>query len=313
MTEVQQQGPVRVALIGSGRMGSFHGETLARRLPGAVLAAVADPAPGAAEKLAASLGRGEVHHRSGRGVRRPGHRRRRDRRAGPVPRRPGGGRRRCRQGRVLREADGVHPGRRRSRHRRRPRGRRGAAGRVQSSIRPGLGRGPRPAGRRPVGHAAVAALGHPRPGRFRPGTGRAEHDLHGDPDPRLRRAAVPEPGRDRGRGVRHRNRTGGTGVEGPRPARHRGRGGAFRQRRGRHRRGLLRGVLRVRRPRRGVRLRRHGHHGRRPANRDGVLRRGRRAGRDGPQRPGIAVRRVHRRAGLVRRRRPLGRVGRRHR
>ncbi len=56
MSEVQQQGPVRVALIGSGRMGSFHGETLARRLPGAQLAAVADPAPDAAEKLAAALG-----------------------------------------------------------------------------------------------------------------------------------------------------------------------------------------------------------------------------------------------------------------
>ena len=55
MTQVQQ-GPVRVALIGSGRMGSYHGETLARRLPGATLAAVADPAPGAAEKLAAALG-----------------------------------------------------------------------------------------------------------------------------------------------------------------------------------------------------------------------------------------------------------------
>jgi myo-inositol 2-dehydrogenase/D-chiro-inositol 1-dehydrogenase len=56
MSEEQQQGPVRVALIGSGRMGSFHGETLARRLPGATLAAVADPAPGAAEKLATTLG-----------------------------------------------------------------------------------------------------------------------------------------------------------------------------------------------------------------------------------------------------------------
>ena len=56
MTEVERQGPIRVALIGSGRMGSFHGETLARRLPGAVLAAVADPAPGAAERLAAALG-----------------------------------------------------------------------------------------------------------------------------------------------------------------------------------------------------------------------------------------------------------------
>ena len=49
------QGPVRVALIGSGRMGAFHGETLARRLPGAVLAAVADPAPGAVERLATTL------------------------------------------------------------------------------------------------------------------------------------------------------------------------------------------------------------------------------------------------------------------
>ncbi len=55
MTQVQQ-GPVRVALIGSGRMGSYHGETLARRLPRATLAAVADPAPGAAERLAAALG-----------------------------------------------------------------------------------------------------------------------------------------------------------------------------------------------------------------------------------------------------------------
>jgi myo-inositol 2-dehydrogenase/D-chiro-inositol 1-dehydrogenase len=45
-----------VALIGSGRMGAFHGETLSRRLPGVRLAAVADPAPGTAEKLAGDLG-----------------------------------------------------------------------------------------------------------------------------------------------------------------------------------------------------------------------------------------------------------------
>jgi myo-inositol 2-dehydrogenase/D-chiro-inositol 1-dehydrogenase len=48
--------PLGVALIGSGRMGSFHAETLARRLPGARLVAVADPAPGAAERLAGGLG-----------------------------------------------------------------------------------------------------------------------------------------------------------------------------------------------------------------------------------------------------------------
>ena len=47
---------VGVALIGSGRMGAFHAETLARRLPQARLAAVADPMPGASERLAGALG-----------------------------------------------------------------------------------------------------------------------------------------------------------------------------------------------------------------------------------------------------------------
>ena len=37
-------------------MGSFHGETVSRRLTGTRLAAVADPAPGAAEALATALG-----------------------------------------------------------------------------------------------------------------------------------------------------------------------------------------------------------------------------------------------------------------
>lgn len=46
---------IRVGLIGAGRMGSFHASSLAYRIPGAVLAAVADPVPGAAQKLAASL------------------------------------------------------------------------------------------------------------------------------------------------------------------------------------------------------------------------------------------------------------------
>jgi len=46
---------VGVALIGSGRMGAFHGETVSRRIPGARLVAVADPAPGAAERLAGAL------------------------------------------------------------------------------------------------------------------------------------------------------------------------------------------------------------------------------------------------------------------
>jgi len=49
---------VRVALVGAGRMGAFHGETLARRLPGAALAAVVDPVPGAAQALVDRLGAG---------------------------------------------------------------------------------------------------------------------------------------------------------------------------------------------------------------------------------------------------------------
>ncbi|MEU1949915.1 Gfo/Idh/MocA family oxidoreductase, partial [Streptomyces sp. NPDC020125] len=48
--------PLPVGLIGAGRMGSFHAETLARRLPGARLAAIADPAPGAAQGLGDRLG-----------------------------------------------------------------------------------------------------------------------------------------------------------------------------------------------------------------------------------------------------------------
>src|ERR687895_2202070 len=44
---------IGVALVGSGRMGWFHGESLARRIPGARLVAAADPAPGAAERLGA--------------------------------------------------------------------------------------------------------------------------------------------------------------------------------------------------------------------------------------------------------------------
>lgn len=46
---------VGVAVVGSGRMGGRHGETLVG-LPGARLVAVADPAPGTAEKLAAEWG-----------------------------------------------------------------------------------------------------------------------------------------------------------------------------------------------------------------------------------------------------------------
>src|SRR3954470_416386 len=61
MSSTEGSRLVGVALIGSGRMGAYHGATLAQRLPGARLAAVADPAPGAAEKLATALGAGSAY------------------------------------------------------------------------------------------------------------------------------------------------------------------------------------------------------------------------------------------------------------
>ncbi len=56
MGGVAKDRPIGVALIGSGRMGSFHGETLAHRLQGVRLVAVVDPTPGAAASLAGHLG-----------------------------------------------------------------------------------------------------------------------------------------------------------------------------------------------------------------------------------------------------------------
>ncbi|QGZ59767.1 Gfo/Idh/MocA family oxidoreductase [Paraburkholderia acidiphila] len=46
---------VNIGLIGAGRIGSFHAETVARRLVDANLVAIADPAPGAAARLATRL------------------------------------------------------------------------------------------------------------------------------------------------------------------------------------------------------------------------------------------------------------------
>lgn len=48
--------PVRLALIGCGWIGAFHARSIAGYLPGVELAAIADPAPGAAEALATELG-----------------------------------------------------------------------------------------------------------------------------------------------------------------------------------------------------------------------------------------------------------------
>ena len=55
MVEVQDAGRGGPDRCPAG-WASFHGATLARRVPGARLVAVADPAPGAAERLAGELG-----------------------------------------------------------------------------------------------------------------------------------------------------------------------------------------------------------------------------------------------------------------
>lgn len=53
--------PVRIALVGAGRIGAAHADTLARRVPDARLVAVVDPRPGAADAVADLFGaRGET-------------------------------------------------------------------------------------------------------------------------------------------------------------------------------------------------------------------------------------------------------------
>jgi myo-inositol 2-dehydrogenase/D-chiro-inositol 1-dehydrogenase len=52
--------PVRIGLIGSGWMGAFHAESIARRIPGAELTAIADPNVESAEALATALGTSKV-------------------------------------------------------------------------------------------------------------------------------------------------------------------------------------------------------------------------------------------------------------
>lgn len=48
--------PVRIALVGAGRIGAAHAATIARRVPEADLVAVVDPRPGAAEAVAGPYG-----------------------------------------------------------------------------------------------------------------------------------------------------------------------------------------------------------------------------------------------------------------
>lgn len=47
---------IKLGLIGAGRIGTFHAETIVHRIPNATLISIADPAPGAAELLSKRLG-----------------------------------------------------------------------------------------------------------------------------------------------------------------------------------------------------------------------------------------------------------------
>src|SRR5688500_4152879 len=47
--------PVRIGVVGTGRIGTFHARTIARRVPEAQLVGVADARPGGATALAADL------------------------------------------------------------------------------------------------------------------------------------------------------------------------------------------------------------------------------------------------------------------
>ncbi len=56
MSQHAQVDPLRLGLVGAGRIGTAHAELLARRVPGATLRAVADPRPEAGAALAARYG-----------------------------------------------------------------------------------------------------------------------------------------------------------------------------------------------------------------------------------------------------------------
>ena len=130
-----------------------------------------------------------------------------------------------------------------------------AAGRLQPPLRRRLpGRARRGARRARSAPSQLLRSLTRDPGLANPGGGPAVDDLPADADPRLRHPAVAEPRRRAGRGLRHRRRAGRARVQGRRAAGHRRRRDHLRQRRPRGRRGELLRRLRLRRPRRGVRL-----------------------------------------------------------
>ena len=235
--------PLSFGLIGAGWIGNFHAETLASRLPGARLSAVADPQPGAAERLSAP-----------RAYRDP-----LDLIADPSidavaicsPATSHAdlvvAAAQCRQARVLREADGADAGRRRPRHRRRPHRGRRAPGRLQPPFRQGFRRHARPDRRGRDRHAAAAAFADPRPRhlRRRRRPGQAMDDLQRDTDPRLRHVVLAQSRCPGDPGVRTGRCVDTSAVRRCRVPRHFRGADPLRQRRLRDRRSQLPGRIRL--------------------------------------------------------------------
>ena len=222
--------PLKVALLGAGRIGTNHGEILANRVPGVELAMIFDPVDGAAARLADSLHVPTATQSIEDVWRNP-----EIAAAGEA-------------GVVLQV--GFN--------------RRFAAG--WAAARRAIDAGA-------IGNPAVGALPDPRPRTVhrRSGAHSPVDHLLRDLDSRLRRAVLPQPGREAGAGDGPRRRAGASRCEGRRPLGHRRRDRRVRQRRDRRGRGELQRPVRLRRPRRGLRVRGHGHGGRRAKLRDGRL------------------------------------------
>ena len=265
--------PLKVALLGAGRIGTNHGEILANRVPGVELAMIFDPVDGAAARLADSLHVPTATQSIEDVWRNPEI----DAVVIAAPARS------HTDLVVAAAAAGTHvfvekPMAITLEDADRAIAAAGEAGVVlqvgfNRRFAAGWAAARRAIDAGAIGNPAVGALPDPRPRTVhrRSGAHSPVDHLLRDLDSRLRRAVLPQPGREAGAGDGPRRRAGASRCEGRRPLGHRRRDRRVRQRRDRRGRGELQRPVRLRRPRRGLRIRGHGHGGRRAKLRDGRL------------------------------------------